>query len=415
MRTLGVVTTARSDYGILQPVLQHVAEQPDLRLALIVAGMHLSPEFGGTAAAVEADGFPIAERVEMLLSSDSPEGVAKSMGLGVLGYAQALARLQPDLLLVVGDRFEMHAAALAALPMKIPVAHIHGGEVTSGAIDDALRHSLTKLSHLHFVATQAYGRRVVQLGEEPWRVTVCGAPSLDQLRALPLLSRDELATRLQVPLDPPPLVVTYHPVTLEFEQAEQHVAELLAALDAVAQPLVFTLPNADTRGRMIRQRIREFVAGRAAAWMLDNLGTQRYFSLLRHAAAMVGNSSSGLIEAPSFELPVVNVGRRQEGRTRAANVIDVGHDRAAILAGLRQALDPRFRQRLAGLVNPYGDGRAAEAIVARLRSVALDERLLQKRFYDVPASAALPPRPHVAAAGRSRSASGGPPSQASLQ
>jgi UDP-hydrolysing UDP-N-acetyl-D-glucosamine 2-epimerase len=385
MRTIGVVTTARSDYGIYRPVLQRLQADADVQLKLFVSGMHLAPEFGLTVKAIEADGYPIAERVEMLLASDSPEGIAKSIGLGVIGFAQAFARCRPDILVVLGDRFEMYAAALAALSFTMPIAHIHGGEVTQGAIDEGLRHSMTKLSHLHFVATQAYARRVRQLGEEPWRVIVSGAPALDNVGTLELYGRDELSARYGVPLQPAPLLVTFHPTTLEHDQAEWQVIELLAALHDAALPVIFTQANADTGGRMIQQKISEFVKAQAKAWAVDNLGTRGYFSWMKVAAAMVGNSSSGLIEAPSFELPVVNIGLRQAGRVRAANVIDVGTDRAAIVDGIRRAVQPEFRAGLRGLINPYGDGTAAERIVAHLKSVELDQRLIMKKFYDLPA------------------------------
>jgi UDP-N-acetylglucosamine 2-epimerase (non-hydrolysing)/GDP/UDP-N,N'-diacetylbacillosamine 2-epimerase (hydrolysing) len=345
--------------------------------------MHLSPEFGLTVRAIEADGLPIEDRVEMLLSSDSPEGIAKSMGLGTIGFAQVYGRQRPDILLTLGDRAEMHAAVLAALPFKIPVAHIHGGEISLGAIDDALRHSMTKLSHLHFVATERCARRVVQMGEEPWRVTVSGAPALDNLHQMKLFSVRELETRFHLTLDPPPLIVTFHPVTLEYEHTERYVGELLAALEEVDRPIVFTKPNADTNGRVALQRMEQFVRQRQNAFLVDNLGTQAYFSLMKVAAAMVGNSSSGLIEAPSFALPVVNVGNRQQGRCRAANVIDVSYDRGAILQGLRGALEPAFREKLRHLENPFGHGQAAEAIVSRLKAVPLDDRLIRKRFHDL--------------------------------
>jgi len=384
MRSIGVVTTARSDYGIYRPLLQRLQADADIELRVLVTGMHLSPEFGLTVKAIEADGFPITERVEMLLASDSPEGIAKSIGLGVSGFAQAYARSRPDMLVVLGDRFEMYAAALAAVPFTIPIAHIHGGEVTQGAIDDVLRHSLTKFSHLHFVSTQEYARRVRQLGEEPWRVSVSGAPSLDNLRTVQLFSADEVGQRYGVSLQVPPLLVTFHPVTLESEQAEAQVADLLAALAEANMPVIFTGVNADTGGRAIQQKISDFAQTHAASWLLDNLGTRGYFSLMQHVAAMVGNSSSGLIEAPSFELPVVNIGARQAGRVRAENVIDVGTDRATILDGIRRAVQPEFRTGLRGMVNPYGDGTAAEKIVARLKSVELDQRLIMKQFIDWP-------------------------------
>lgn len=387
MRSIGVVTTARSDYGIYRPLLQRLQADADIELRVLVTGMHLSPEFGLTVKAIEADGLPITERVEMLLASDSPEGIAKSIGLGMLGFAQAYARSRPDLLIVLGDRFEMYAAALAAVPFAMPIAHIHGGEVTHGAIDDALRHSLTKFSHLHFVSTDEYARRVRQLGEEPWRVCVAGAPSLDNLRTVQLLSPDEVRQQYGISLQVPPLVVTFHPVTLEPGQAEAQITELLAALAEADLPVVFTGVNADTGGRIIQQKISAFAQAHTAVWLLDNLGTRGYFSLMKFAGALVGNSSSGLIEAPSFELPVVNIGTRQAGRVRAANVIDVGTDRAAILAGIRQAVSPEFRAGLRGLINPYGDGTAAEKIVARLKQVDLDQRLIMKRFVDWPEAA----------------------------
>lgn len=385
MRTIGAVTVARSDYGIYWPLLCKIQSAPDLRLHLIVSGMHLSPEFGLTVEAIEADGFEIGERVEMLLSSDTPEGIAKSMGLGAIGFAQAYARFRPDVLIVLGDRFGMYAAALAALPFKIPVAHIHGGEVTEGAIDDALRHSMTKLSHLHFVSTQEYARRVIQMGEEPWRVTVCGAPSLDNLHSVKLLGVPEIEAIFGLRLDRPPLLVTFHPVTLEYEQTEWQVGELLAALEASERPVVLTMPNADTGSRTVMRMLGEFVRAHPLAWRVDNLGTQGYFSLMAVAAAMVGNSSSGIVEAASFELPVVNVGSRQRGRVRGVNVIDVDYPRTSILEGLQKALDPHFRAKLRGMHNPYGAGTASEKIVEVLRKVRLDDKLVMKRFHDLEA------------------------------
>ena len=384
MRTIGVVTTARSDYGIYLPVLRRIQADPGLRLQLLVTGMHLSPEFGLTVRTIESDGFEISERLEMLLSSDTPAGVGKSMGLGLIGFAEAYARGRPDILVVLGDRFEMHAAALAALPFKIPVAHIHGGELTRGAIDDALRHCITKLSHLHFVATQEYARRVEQMGEEPARVFVTGALSLDNLDSVSLLTTAELEAKFGLHLGSPPLLVTFHPVTLEYEQTEWQTQELLAALETVDQPVVFTLPNADTNGRVIIRLIEAFVRTHPQAQIVENLGTQGYFSMMRLATAMVGNSSSGIIEAPSFGLPVVNIGRRQAGRMRAKNVIDVDHERAAIDSGIRRALSPAFREGLRGLINPYhAGGDAAGHIVERLRTAMLDNRLLCKAFHDL--------------------------------
>jgi UDP-N-acetylglucosamine 2-epimerase (non-hydrolysing)/GDP/UDP-N,N'-diacetylbacillosamine 2-epimerase (hydrolysing) len=273
---------------------------------------------------------------------------------------------------------------VAALPFRVPVAHIHGGEETEGAIDDALRHSMTKLSHLHFVALEAYARRVMQLGEEPWRITVCGALSLDNLSSMQLFSPAELESQYGICLDPPPLLVTFHPVTLEHERTEWQITELLAALEETGLPVVFTLPNADTGNHTIRERIAAFTRASSNAWSLDNLGSRGYFSLMRAAAAMVGNSSSGIIEAPSLGLPVVNIGTRQTGRVRAANVIDTGYSRAEIEESIRRALAPDFRAGLSGLQNPYGDGKAAEGVLERLKSTPLGPSLLVKRFYDSP-------------------------------
>lgn len=382
MRTIAVVTVGRSDFGIYAPVLRRMQADPDVTLRLIVSGAHLSAEFGMTVDAIRADGFTVDDQVTMLLSSDAPDGIAASIGLGVIGFSSSFSRVRPDVLVVLGDRFEMFAAAVAALPHGIPVAHIHGGEVTEGAMDEALRHSMTKLSHLHFVSTAEYARRVAQLGEESWRITVSGAPALDHLATLKTMSAEALAERCGLPMSPAPLLVTFHPATLEFGTAEQQTEELLAALDAAAMPVIFTQPNADTGGRRITTMIEAYVAAHGNARLVATLGTTAYFSLMRVAAAMVGNSSSGLIEAPSFQLPVVNIGSRQAGRARAANVIDTAGDRAAILSAVRRAVSPAFRSTLSGLVNPYGDGHAADAIVTRLTSVPLDRQLVMKRFID---------------------------------
>lgn len=383
MRTIGVVTVGRSDYGIYLPILRRLRADPDVCLQLFVTGMHLCQKFGNTAQDIERDEFPIIERIPTLDFPDSPAGIAKAMGAGVSGFAAAFDLRRPDILVVLGDRFDMYVAAVAALPFKIPVAHIHGGEVTAGAIDDALRHSMTKLSHLHFVATQDYARRVTQLGEEPWRITVSGAPSLDNLKDTLLLPASDLETRFGLRLTPSPLLVTFHPVTLEYEHTEWQTQELLAALHNSGMPAVFTLPNADTNGRIVIEQIKEYVCTHPAAQLVNNLGTQGYFSLMSQAVAMVGNSSSGIIEAASFRLPVLNIGNRQKGRTKGANVIDVDCNRRAILRGIQTVSSPAFRDGLEGLVNPYWQGLAAPKIVAVLKSAALDDRLIVKKFFDL--------------------------------
>jgi UDP-hydrolysing UDP-N-acetyl-D-glucosamine 2-epimerase len=386
MRTIGVVTVSRSDYGYYLPVLRRIQQDPDLRLYLIVAGMHLSPDFGLTAQAIEQDGIEISERIEMLLSSDTPEGIAKSIGLGIIGFAQAYARFCPDILLLLGDRFEMLSAVVASLPFKIPVAHIHGGESTEGLIDEPIRHSITKMSHLHFTSTAFYAQRVIRMGEEPWRVVVSGAPSLDNLHQIQLLGREELEKMYNLDLGGLTLLVTFHPVTLEYEQSEMQMRELLRSLEKTDMKIVFTFPNADTFGRRLIEMIKQFAVRYRNAGVVANLGTQSYLSLMKHVSAMVGNSSSGIIEAASFKLPVVNIGNRQRGRLHGNNVIDVDCNSTEILAGIKKAVSSEFRSRIADMVNPYGDGHAAERIVDRLKQVRLDDKLLMKRFYDGQAS-----------------------------
>lgn len=384
-RRIGVVTVGRSDYGIYRTILKAIEQDPDLELKLIVSGAHFSPELGYTYKAIEADGYQVYERVEMLLSSESPEGIAKSVGLGVIGFAQCLNRQRPDILLLLGDRFEMYAAAIAALPLKIPIAHIHGGELTEGAFDDALRHSLTKLSHIHFVATEDSARRVAQLGEEPWRITLSGAPGLDNLESLGRVGSHELESRYAIDLTRPCLLVTFHPVTLEYERTEWQITQLLMALKSANMPVVFTGPNEDTHHGIIRRTIEEYAARNASAWIVDNLGTRDYFSFMAAAAAMVGNSSSGIIEAGSFKLPVVNVGNRQRGRERGPNVIDVGYSHEEILRGITKALRPQFRESIKHMTNPYSRGNATAKIVTTLKEISLDEDLVSKRFHDLKA------------------------------
>jgi UDP-hydrolysing UDP-N-acetyl-D-glucosamine 2-epimerase len=382
-RRIGVVTVGRSDYGHLRPVLDGIRRAPDLDLVLFVAGMHLAPEFGDTRREIEADGFPIAERIEMLEKGDTPEAVAISTGRGVEGFARGFARRRPDLVVVLGDRFEMLAAAAAALPFALPVAHIHGGEVSEGAMDNQIRHAITKLAHLHFASADVHARRIGRMGEEAWRIHAVGAPGLDRLVGLAALPRATLARELGLAAEGPWLLVTLHPVTLEYRDTAFHVDELLAALEKTDGTLVITYPNADTSGRVIIDRIEEF-AGRhpGRCRLARSLGERLYLSLLSHADVMIGNSSSGLIEAPSFGLPAVNIGARQRGRLRGANVIDVAPSREEIFRGIEAARVPEFRARARAAANPYGDGRAAPRIVEVLSKVPLDARLIQKRFAD---------------------------------
>jgi UDP-hydrolysing UDP-N-acetyl-D-glucosamine 2-epimerase len=382
-RTIGVVTVARSDYSHLVPLLEALRDAPDVVLQLYVAGAHLSPRFGSTEKAIEADGWSITARVETTGASDAAVDVAAGAGAGVAEFARAFARGGPDLIVLLGDRLEMLAAALAALPLTIPVAHLHGGEVTEGAIDEQARHAITKLAHLHFPAAEPYARRIRQMGEEPWRVHCAGAPGLDRFAQRAALSREELARRLGLPLRGPTLLVTFHPVTLEPGEAGRHSAELAAALEMVDGDVIVTYPGADAAHDAVIGPLESLAATRPGTRMVPALGEDGYGALLREADVMVGNSSSGIIEAPSFGLPVVNVGIRQHGRLRAANVIDVGHGREEIVAGIRRALAPEFRASLHGLVNPYGDGHASPRIARVLREVELGPRLIRKRFVDL--------------------------------
>lgn len=387
MRKIAVVTGTRAEYGLLYWIIKGIHVDPELDLQLIVTGMHLSPEFGLTVKVIEKDGFPIAERVEMLLSADTEEAIATSMGLGMIGFAKAYQRLQPNIILVLGDRFEILSAVVAAVPFTIPIAHIHGGEATEGAMDEQFRHAITKMSHLHFPASQVYARRIIQMGETPERVFCFGAPGLDNVYKLNLMDREKLLKTLGLPQDLKIGVVTYHPVTLEKKSSTVfQVSELLQALKNVTEVFwVFTLPNADTGGRTIITQIKEFIREYPEKGkMFVSLGQLRYLSLLKHAAVMVGNSSSGLTEAPSFELPVVNIGSRQAGRIRACNIIDIPKcEQSAIIQAIAKATSDEFRNSLRGMKNPYGEGFASDKIIKTLKHFPLDERVLKKHFHEI--------------------------------
>lgn len=384
MKKICVVSGSRAEYGLLRWVMEGIRKSPTLELQLLVTGMHLSPEFGLTYREIEADGFHIDRRVEMLLSSDTPVGVTKSIGLGVISFAEALEELQPNALLVLGDRYEIFAAASAAMIARIPIAHLHGGETTEGAIDEAIRHSVTKMSHLHFVATEEYQKRVIQLGEEPDRVHLVGGLGIDNIRRLKLLDRAALEASLKLKFGSRNLLITFHPVTLEDESSEQQMNELLKALeDLKGTQLIFTMPNADTGGRVLFKQIEDFVAQHDNAYAFTSLGHLRYLSCLAQVDAVVGNSSSGLIEVPSFKKGTINIGDRQRGRLKAASVIDCDPDQSSIEKSISQLYSPEFQSELDNVVNPYGVGGASDAIVAVLEKRSLD-KLLKKRFHDLP-------------------------------
>jgi GDP/UDP-N,N'-diacetylbacillosamine 2-epimerase (hydrolysing) len=382
VKKICVITGTRAEYGLLRWVMEGIQKSPYLELQVVATGMHLSPEFGLTVQAIEDDGFRVDRKVEMLLSSDTAVGVTKSMGLGMIGFADALAELKPDLVLVLGDRYEIFAAAAAALIARIPLAHLHGGETTEGAFDEAIRHSITKMAHLHFVAAEEYRRRVIQLGEAPERVFHVGGLGIDSILRLKLLTRHELEEALDFKLAPRNLLITFHPVTLEQNTSAVQTNELLAALSALPDTgLIFTMPNADTESRGLFQQIQTFCVTHPQARAYTSLGQLRYLSCLLHVDGVVGNSSSGLIEAPSFRKGTVNIGDRQRGRLRAASVIDCEPQAAAISKAIDRLFSPDFQARLAVVDNPYGAGGASDEIVAILQQADLNS-LLKKHFYD---------------------------------
>jgi UDP-hydrolysing UDP-N-acetyl-D-glucosamine 2-epimerase len=376
-RTIAVVTSSRADYSHLYWPLKDLAAHPDVDLKLIVLAAHLSPAFGCTVREIERDGFSIASRIECLLNSDTDVGMAKTLGLAVLGLSDVLAQMRPDLLLVIADRYEMLAPVNVALTLRIPVAHIEGGEISEGAIDDAVRNAITKMAHIHFTSTEVARERVINLGEEPWRVHRAGAPSLDHLSRSRLMTRQELQRELQTEIKRPAIVVAYHPVTLLKDTTEEADA-LFAALARIEGQLLFCYPNADAGSHKLLDYTQEFLKTRTDGRVFVNLNTVTYWSLLREADLLVGNSSSGIMEAASCQLPVVNVGLRQYGRERAANVLDAEPTTDSILEKIAIARSDAFGKSLNGLKNPYGDGRASQRIVEVLTTVAL-HGLLRKR------------------------------------
>ena len=376
-RRIGVVTTSRADYSHLYWPLRELASHSGVELGVFVLGAHLSPEFGLTAAQIERDGFPIQARIECLLSSDSDTGMAKTIGIAILGLADALTAWRPDLLLLIADRYEMLAPASVALALRIPIAHIEGGEVSQGAIDDQVRNALTKMAHIHLTSTPAARRRVIAMGEEPWRVHHAGAPSLDHLTRSRLLDRAALQARLGFSFAPPSVLVAFHPVTI-LRDTTQEADAFFASLAQAGGQLVFVYPNADAGSYALIERARALAAARRDTHIFVNLDAVTYWSLLGQVDALIGNSSSGIMEAASFALPTVNVGMRQQGRERARNTIDAPAETAAILAALQRALDPAFRQSLRGMANPYGSGTAATAIARVLASVPLDGLLIKR-------------------------------------
>jgi UDP-hydrolysing UDP-N-acetyl-D-glucosamine 2-epimerase len=380
-RKICFVTGSRADFGLLIWPMRAIQQTPGLRLQLIATGMHLSPEFGYTIDNIHDEGFIVDDTVETLLSSDSGVGVAKSVGLGVIGFADAFARLKPDLVVVLGDRYETFAAAQAAMYMRLPMAHLFGGDVTEGAIDESIRHAITKMSHLHFVTNGDSARRLLQLGEDPSRVFTVGSPGIDSIKRLKLMDRATIGREVGMALGERNILITFHPVTVETDRSVGSLDELFAALSALDPDtrLFFTLANADAEGRALNERIKAFVSARENAIAVASLGQLRYISLMNEVDAVVGNSSSGIYEAPSLNAPSVDIGDRQKGRERASSVFHTAPERGAIGAAIARAMQHGREP----TVSPYGDGESSRRTAEIIAAIPDFRTLLKKGFYDV--------------------------------
>lgn len=385
MRKICFFTGTRAEYGIMSRLMRMVADSQDCEIQIIATNMHLSPEFGLTYKEIEADGFHINKKVEMLLSSDTPNGTVKSMGLATIGFADALEDLRPDLAVILGDRYEMLAAAQSCLIYKIPVAHLYGGEITEGAYDDAIRHAITKLSHLHFTSTEEYRKHIIQMGEQPDRVFYVGSLGVNNIKNEPVMSLQELEKSLNFKLGDKFLLVTFHPVTMENCTAAGQCDDLLKALSEVngEYQLLFTLPNSDTDGRVIISKVNDYVNQYPdRSFAINSLGKKRYYSALKYASAVIGNSSSGLVEAPSFHIPTLNIGDRQKGRARGYSIIDVPASLESMREGLRKVLSTEFRNVAKNAANPYEKEGTVESIYNVITTYSL-EGLIAKSFYNV--------------------------------
>ena len=383
-RKICVITGTRAEYGLLRWVMQGIKDDADLNLQVIATGMHLSPEFGLTYKAIEADGFDIDCKVEILTSSDTSVGIAKSMGLGMISFADALNNLNPDLIVILGDRFEIFSAVSTALVARIPVAHLHGGETTEGAFDEAFRHSITKMSHFHFVAADEYKQRVIQLGEQPEHVFLVGGLGIDNIKRLELLDRNTLEADLGFKFNKKNLLITFHPVTLETSSALTQMQALLGALAKLEDiQLIFTMPNADTDGRALIEMVKKFASQHSNAHAFTSLGQLRYLSCIAQVDGVVGNSSSGLLEVPSFKKGTINIGDRQRGRLQASSVINCESNQKSIADGINMLYSSEFQANLSQVHNPYGEGGASEKIVSTLKIINI-KNIVKKVFHDLP-------------------------------
>lgn len=385
MKKICIVTATRAEYGLLKPVIDKIYKSEMAELKLVVTGMHLSPEFGLTYKEIEEDGYPIDHKIEMLLSSDTPTGITKSMGIALIGFGDYFSVNRPDIVVILGDRYEMLMAAAAAMIARIPIAHLHGGEKTEGAVDEAIRHSITKMSHLHFTATEEYRRRVIQLGEQPEQVFNVGALGVENARKVCLLGKEELERQMGFHFSEPTVMVTYHPVTLEMLTAREQFADILSVIDSHKEiSVIFTKANADTDGRIINQMIDEYVrenSDRCAVY--TSLGQRRYLSALQYVDAVLGNSSSGLVEVPSFHIPTINIGDRQRGRVCAESVIHCRNTVREIEEALQTALSEEFRKKLKDMDNPYEKEGTSDKIVEIIGNVLDNGIDMKKTFYDI--------------------------------
>lgn len=385
MKKLCVVTGTRAEYGLLMPLIKQIEQSTKFTLQLLVTGMHLSPEFGSTYQLIEKDGFRIDEKVEILLSSDTPVGISKSMGLGMIGFAESYERLRPDMIILLGDRYETFVAAAAASVARIPIAHLHGGETTEGAFDEAFRHAITKMSWLHFTSTEEYRQRVIQLGEQPERVFNVGAIGIENIVHLPLMSQEELEDSLGIKFKENLLLVTFHPVTLENATSKLQFEQLLKALESIKDAtIIFTKANSDTDGRIINQMIDEYTREHSENMLsFTSMGQLRYLSAMKYASAVIGNSSSGIIEAPSFKVPTVNIGDRQKGRIQAESTINCEPTVESIKTAIQKALSEDFNKENEETENPYGNGDVSKKVIQEIARTFENQLSLKKTFYDL--------------------------------
>ncbi|MEM1484896.1 UDP-N-acetylglucosamine 2-epimerase [Oscillospiraceae bacterium PP1C4] len=385
MKQLCVVTGTRAEYGLLKPLICAILEDAQLQLTLVVTGMHLCPEFGLTYQEIVADGFTIDEKIEILLSSDTTRGMTKSVGLAMLSFAEYFERKRPDMLVVLGDRYEIFACATAAAMAFIPIAHLYGGDTTEGAVDEFLRHSITKMSYLHFVSTDVSKKRVEQLGESPDRVFNYGALGVENILSVPLLSKPMLEKSIEFELNRNYALVTFHPVTMENESAHEQFGQLLTALDRFADlKFIFTKANSDANGRIINAMIDDYVESRSNCVAFTSMGMLRYLSAMKYASLVIGNSSSGLYETPSFHIPTINIGDRQRGRLQASSIINCSPVCDDIACAIERGLSPEWVNIAKQTVSPFGSGNTSKRIVAKIEEFLLDDKIdMKKKFYDL--------------------------------